>query len=665
MIDSAFKSRSITGTDKVLGKEHTWFGSSGRDLILKTKGKVKVQWANRFIDIISDGKINVDVDDVFKAYESESNIDYTKDGLAFIIDNQTFYLIYAGNKYPLTTAAGEYVSFKVAQTTSPEDKLIALKNIGFVYANKDEVETAISNSELAVGSIVYIIEDGLLYVVSESGGLSNPYYPKSGGEITGTVIINTSETNALEIAAGKNIKIGSTYYSDSGITFGSGFKIGDNFIFTSSTLTINLITTIQEIISSYIHSSGFIKGNNGYGIYKDSKGNWVIEADKIISRKTINSVDIDGADSFYIASWCTITGFKEGYEDEDDNGLPYTVLPSLTLSEQIFEVGDIGIIPYKESFYVDEESNTYSQYVNLFEFASTANSQGTNKYTADSFQLFLDTINNYNTSIAPGTAIDPDDGSTVDITIDLTGEYLDYPNAYDDSTDDFDFETKVIVLKLALSYLKSKLDGSISVDITEVEGLQIYVNFSQDFEDGSELIGKKIFKVKGNVLRLYSRDNSSNLDYYSDLSSVNDMDEDHINTRIGDMTPFMDNIIRQSPIPNDYLDKGLYSKAAYLTGGIIRSIDGKLYLDLTIPANTHIESGILESQDGSIVIDLNNNIIRLPFDLQIVTDKGNSTSRTIVAAQAVNGNELTTLDQVNNIIYDPNYVLWMKTQLGL
>ena len=43
---------------KLFGRDFDSIGSSSSDLLLKTKGQVKVQWGNKFIDLLKDGKIN-------------------------------------------------------------------------------------------------------------------------------------------------------------------------------------------------------------------------------------------------------------------------------------------------------------------------------------------------------------------------------------------------------------------------------------------------------------------------------------------------------------------------------------------------------------------------------------------------------------------------------
>jgi hypothetical protein len=79
---------SLARNDRIFGSEHTLIGSSNRDLILKTRGKIKVQWGNRFIDIIKNGKLNVEeIEAPFIVYNTKKEIDHTKDSFAFTLDD--------------------------------------------------------------------------------------------------------------------------------------------------------------------------------------------------------------------------------------------------------------------------------------------------------------------------------------------------------------------------------------------------------------------------------------------------------------------------------------------------------------------------------------------------------------------------------------------------
>ena len=58
-------------TKSLFGRVFEEIGSSTSDLLLKTKGKVKIQWGNKFIDLIND----------------EGNVSYPKDQIQKLVEN--------------------------------------------------------------------------------------------------------------------------------------------------------------------------------------------------------------------------------------------------------------------------------------------------------------------------------------------------------------------------------------------------------------------------------------------------------------------------------------------------------------------------------------------------------------------------------------------------
>ena len=54
-------SQELIRSDSVLGTKQVIAGSRDKDFVIQTKGKVKIQQGNSFIDLIKDGKINAPV----------------------------------------------------------------------------------------------------------------------------------------------------------------------------------------------------------------------------------------------------------------------------------------------------------------------------------------------------------------------------------------------------------------------------------------------------------------------------------------------------------------------------------------------------------------------------------------------------------------------------
>lgn len=141
------------------GRSYSQVGESSSDFLIKTRGQVKIQWGNKFIDLIKDGKINVDADFIFK-----SNKIGSKAGI-YVLDDGTIWIKVSGME-AIPVVSNEigttYVSFIGEQITSSEMKHQALVNIGFLYPNLSSVD---SNS--LQNGIIYVESEHKLYIVAD------------------------------------------------------------------------------------------------------------------------------------------------------------------------------------------------------------------------------------------------------------------------------------------------------------------------------------------------------------------------------------------------------------------------------------------------------------------------------------------------------------------
>ena len=104
----------------MFGKAYDTVGSADRNLILQTRGDLKVKWGNKYIDLIKNGKINVDVD-LLKKIDSKDSIH--KDGLYLIEKEKTqeVWLSIGGSIVNLLGEVGTtYVSFLVPQDVTSD-----------------------------------------------------------------------------------------------------------------------------------------------------------------------------------------------------------------------------------------------------------------------------------------------------------------------------------------------------------------------------------------------------------------------------------------------------------------------------------------------------------------------------------------------------------------
>lgn len=145
----------------MFGKAYDTVGSTNKNLVLQTRGDLKVRWGNKFIDLIKNGKINVDVD-LLKKIDSKDNI--VKDGI-YLIENENNSEVWLSIGDSLVNLLGEigttYVSYAGIQKVTVDEKFMALSNIGFFYQSLEDVKAAGVQKGL-----VYIIDLQKLYCVN-------------------------------------------------------------------------------------------------------------------------------------------------------------------------------------------------------------------------------------------------------------------------------------------------------------------------------------------------------------------------------------------------------------------------------------------------------------------------------------------------------------------
>ena len=137
---------------QMFGRSYSQAGDSNSDFLIKTKGQVKIQWGSKFIDLIKDGKINVDAKFIYKGSVG------SKDGI--YVDGENVFLK-VGDLKPINLI-GEigttYVSFLGEQETTSNQKYTAQKNIGLIANTLNDVNIT--------SGLIYIESEGKLYLVN-------------------------------------------------------------------------------------------------------------------------------------------------------------------------------------------------------------------------------------------------------------------------------------------------------------------------------------------------------------------------------------------------------------------------------------------------------------------------------------------------------------------
>lgn len=284
----------MSGFDKLFGRTYNTVGNSDADFIIKTRGQVKVQWGKKFIDIIKDGKLNVDVS--FIGSVNSYNDIGSKDGLYYVKEDGSIYMVVNGNKINiLGDVGGTYVSFASKQDTADEQKSQASKNLGIRYATKDEAtEYGVTNGIVFLedANRWYVVEDGVFTLYPSE--LESPYkkqliISKEGGSSGALVVNGTGLDNAVILSTDMDTL---SMYNDSvnynvKSTAPLIITIGNEQI---ATFTSNDVSISKGIICSSVSSEG-ADNTRGYQLYiQDGKSYLIV--DRLTVRESSDIVDI-------------------------------------------------------------------------------------------------------------------------------------------------------------------------------------------------------------------------------------------------------------------------------------------------------------------------------------------------------------------------------------
>lgn len=141
---------------QLFGKNYQEAGSSSSPLLLRSNGEIKLQWGNKFIDLIKNGKINSEAKDYIFTVDTSDEI--KANGIYLVTEDSSIWINVEGTKIKLNDTT--YVSFLTEQETTPEQKQQALTNLGLIYENID----ALNKANLVTG-LAYVVESNKLYLI--------------------------------------------------------------------------------------------------------------------------------------------------------------------------------------------------------------------------------------------------------------------------------------------------------------------------------------------------------------------------------------------------------------------------------------------------------------------------------------------------------------------
>lgn len=331
----------LNQSSNMFGRSYSYSGNSDSDYLIKTKGQVKIQWGNKFIDLIKDGKINADSKVIFTA-DSRADISQ-KDGI--YVTPEGVYIKIGDMIIPIVDNTGEntvYVSFMSPQQTSSEQKHTALCNIGFLYPDLESLtETSLQNGIVYIENTqtLYVIKDGIYY--KYSCDIPNPYTKQF------VIAKNDNTVGSLFIkGSGKNnsLAFDSLYiYTDMNLSYIES----DNSIYVkvSGVDAIRVSNSgtqfITPVISNMIQSEN-ANEQNGFRLYY-LNGESTLEVDNLIVRNADENTFI--LPEFFLLNSNIINNIT----------LDDTTATIELKHENLFKVGDIVV------FYYIEGEQSYSE----------------------------------------------------------------------------------------------------------------------------------------------------------------------------------------------------------------------------------------------------------------------------------------------------------------
>ena len=311
-------------TTTIAGKPSNTIGEKDSTLVLRGSS-IKIQWGNKFIDLIKNGKINSDSQKLLKTADSTEEL--TTDGLYLVGDS--VWAVIGGTKVQLSgDSTTTYVSYLTEQKdVTGEQKERALTNIGFYYETLEE-----ANAAGLTSGIIYVKGDNKLYFIKD--GILTEYINTQNTLPSTENTENTESTENLYIE-GNSLWVGN-----------------DKYITCDDNIYTNELLILEQGLQSSNASS-----KQGYRLYMKN-GQSYLEVDNIIQRN-LKEIDITIQPTKYYQEENIILQAVEETETEIVSNLIITLLYS-----DKYKIGDIlttSILLDNEVEYTNEDGDTKTE----------------------------------------------------------------------------------------------------------------------------------------------------------------------------------------------------------------------------------------------------------------------------------------------------------------
>lgn len=337
----------MSNFDKLFGRTYSTVGNSDSDFIIKTRGQVKVQWGKKFIDIIKDGKLNVDAE-VIKKVSSPDRI--SSDGIYYVESTNEVMLKIGNTVINLSDdGSGTFVSYALSQNVTSEQREMALSNIGIRFNSEESAIASGIDSGIVFlddSQRWYIVKDGMF--IAYPSELSNPYsnqivLKKNDGNKGALIIEGSGVNNSLALGSKDGLLL---YLADQTgyITNNGNIQVNINNI-ESLNIAPEGITT-QSVISNMIKSEG-ANQTTGFRLYT-SGGESTLEIDNLLVRNNTKTVSLLYSDLLSLVSQSALVVGSMYRIVDFQNEWELTTEENTVLEDEIYEdSGVTEIVAYK------------------------------------------------------------------------------------------------------------------------------------------------------------------------------------------------------------------------------------------------------------------------------------------------------------------------------
>lgn len=278
-------------------------GNPQKNVLIKGKGIIKVQWGNKFIDLIKDGQINTGGLSV-NTVDSVNNIGKVN-GFYYVKSDSSVYLVINDEIVPIVDGDNSsYVSYLEQNNLTETKRLQALQNIGFIFKTKAEL----SNLQFT-NSIVYCQEDEKLYIIN-NGNVT---------EFSTTITVHAIHADDADKLTTTRKIWGQNFDGTKDI-------IGDQEVQGNSTIDRDLKVQGSTQVDGDITVGQFSEGTLGTGAIIRKDGS--LEVESIFARKSISAPEFtfNKITVNYGETWCT-NGYGTIKEVDTTNCIVYLDIP--------------------------------------------------------------------------------------------------------------------------------------------------------------------------------------------------------------------------------------------------------------------------------------------------------------------------------------------------